>query len=286
MVHVEADTQRWYVVADMGALGERVWFLDTGYAHTTCDDDFVADLGLRARGNVPVRGEGGRVPARRAKLPAYTLGLHAVRSHGCVVRDLHTTSSITDTPEVPIAGVIGMDLLRRFRVVIDPARAEMVLTDPRSAEPLDRDTPQVVRLRREGGVGLRATVPITLDGVSMHPLLDTGATRSLFDTRHLHRPPDRVQQGVRVRATGETRTMDLAWYTVRLELAGTAIEGLSAIERKGRGDGLLGVDVLAETRMTLDLRRGWARFDGVPRSRPPSYDRFDRSRNARPSTRD
>ena len=280
LVHVQADPWRWYVVADMGALGERVWFLDTGYAHTTCDDDLVRELGLATKGRVPVRGEGGRVPATRARLPAYTLGEHGVEGHTCVVRDLDGTSSIQDTEEVPIAGVIGMDLLRRFRVEVDPGEAQLVLTDPAGAAPLDASEGGVVRLKRDHPFGLRITVPVRVDGAALHPILDTGATRTLLDTRVLARPPDRVQHGVRVRSTGgeAEQTMTLHWYEVAITLGGHPTPPLEVAERTRHGDGLLGVDVLSRFRFVLDLGRHRARFEPIDRARPPSWRRFDRKR--------
>ena len=66
IVHPSNDRERWYVVADLGEPGEHVFFFDTGYGTTTCDDDFVASLGLTPRGQVRVRGEAGTVGALAA----------------------------------------------------------------------------------------------------------------------------------------------------------------------------------------------------------------------------
>ena len=120
IVHPNNDRDRWYVVADLGEPGEHLFFFDTGYGTTTCDDDFVASLGLEPRGRVRVRGEAGTVDAGRVKLPPITLGGHQLNNVWCLVRDLNSTSSIRDPGEVPVAGVLGADVLSPFVAEIDP----------------------------------------------------------------------------------------------------------------------------------------------------------------------
>src|SRR5690554_1990050 len=61
IVHTSVDRTRWYVTVDAGPHGERLFFFDTGYSTTTCDDDLVEELGLTTRGQAKVRGEAGTV---------------------------------------------------------------------------------------------------------------------------------------------------------------------------------------------------------------------------------
>src|SRR5690606_40302547 len=102
---------------------------------TTCDDELARDLAAVPRGRVRLQGEIGRIDARLADLPPLELGGHRLERVRCVVRDLHTTSSIRDPAEVRVAGVLGADLLRRFRVIVDPERATLTLLDPGEAAP-------------------------------------------------------------------------------------------------------------------------------------------------------
>ena len=55
LVQPSTDTRRWYVPLHSDTAGDYLLFVDTGYTYTTCDDDFVAALGLTTRGRGSVR---------------------------------------------------------------------------------------------------------------------------------------------------------------------------------------------------------------------------------------
>lgn len=257
LVHTDADRRRWYVPVD-GPGGVRPWFFDTGYGVTTCDDDLVADLHLRPRGYVYVRGEAGGLWARTVRLPAFHLGDHEVRRLVCIVRDLGTTSSIGDPREVRVAGVIGIDVARRFDLVLDPSVPAVTLhptgTAPRPATPPGR-------LRRELGLGKRVVVRVQLqfqsDAREVPLLVDTGASATFLDGARFGWDPTFVAKGVRVRGTGIDggATRDLAWYDARVAPPGAAAVSVQVGGRpRARGTpGLLGLDVLGQHRVTVDF---------------------------------
>lgn len=257
---------RWYV--PMTIDGEPwVWFLDTGYSHTTCDDGLASALDLPLVGRATVKGELGRLTTRKTTLPDFQLGGHTVRGLSCQVRDLDTTSSIRDPEEVRVAGVLGMDVLRPFVVDVDPQRAEVVLHRP--GEESERTDDTAVRLRRELCIGTRAQVPLVVGDDRRWIIVDTGATGTHLDPGRLDLTPSRIRRGVLVRGSGGSGAdlRDLAYYDVALGLGSTVVQ-TELIGRDGRS-GLLGLDVLGQLRARYDLPRGRAWFDPIdPRPVP------------------
>jgi len=207
LLHPSSDGRRWYIPVESDTLGPQIFFVDTGYGSTACDDDLVEGLGLETRGTVRVRGELGVLKATKTRLPDLRLGGHTLSKITCQVRDLGETSSIRDPREVPVAGVLGMDVFRQFRMIIEPETARIHLLDPSKAERLDREDPSVVRLRREW-FGQRTRVPLTLQRKTAWPLLDTGSTTTWIDGQRLGLEISRRQEGVAFRGTGRTQRCD------------------------------------------------------------------------------
>lgn len=275
LVHTDADLRRWYLPVD-GPGGLRPWFFDTGYGATTCDDDLVADLGLRPRGFIWVRGEAGGLWARTVRLPAFRLGDHEVRRLHCVVRDLGSTSSIRDPNEVRVAGVLGNDLARRFDLVLDPSDPSVTLYEPGTA-PLPAGPAS--RLRPEAGVGTRsvARVTVNFDGQVRETkmLVDTGASATFLDGERYGWTPTFVARDVRVRATGKTggETRDLAWYRLAVTPPGAPPVSIQAggRHRGPRAPALLGLDVLGQHRVTLAYGAHGIWFEPVTPTETPSW---------------
>ena len=261
---------RWYVpILVEGAEGEALWafFVDTGYSYTTCDDDLIAALGLQTRGKTTVRGELGKLTTTKANLPRVQLGGHLLEGLTCQVRDMDSTSSIRDNSEVPIAGVLGMDVLRPFVVRMDPEQGEILLHEPSTVPRLHKDSASVVKLRRENVFGIRSLVPVTIAGQEIWPVLDTGATGSHLDGRKLGLEPSRVREGVEVRGTGASGSAvrTIAYYEVTdLKLAGHRNGRVVIAGREGGvGAGLLGLNVLSRYIATYDFGAGFATFEPV-----------------------
>ena len=273
LLHVSTDDSRWYTPVETPD-GPQVWFVDTGYARTTCDDALAADLGLELGGRTRIRGEAGVTHARRARLPAMTLGGHALRDVPCQVRDLGTTSSIRDPVEVAVGGVLGVDVLGRFLVEIDPEAGMMRLFEPADLPAGDR-----VRLRLESRLGPRIEVPVHVDGRRVWMLLDTGADRTYVKGKKARLTPYAVREGVRVQGTGtggETRR-DLAFYRVdSVDIGSSSIRDMTLIGRTRPwwSDGLLGLDVLTRLHGWYDLRAREAVFERVREPDLPDWDEW------------
>ena len=212
----------------------RTWFLDTGYAVTTCDDDYVDDAGLERRKTLSwSKGTGGYARLEKTRLPAFDWGEAHVGELKCAVRDLGSTSSIPDD----VAGVLGMNLLGRWIIEVDLVDEVLRLHDPAgwTAEGLD--------VRREFGTW-RLKVPVTTLADERWALLDTGATSTWVKASRLglaHNGSDEVP----VTGTGGTRVVAVDYYAAEgLTIGGLDPEGLQIVRQKPGRKELVGMDLL------------------------------------------
>lgn len=235
------DPDRYYVADDLG----RTWFVDTGYTRTTCDDDLARALGLQVRGRRRVRGASGRTHVGRADLPALSLGGHAVSRVRCAVRDLATTSSVGDG----VAGVLGTDVLGRFRLGLGPPSVHLEAPGPR----LEGAVP----FRWTRWHGRSPVLALDVEGHRIRGLADTGAARTCIDAARL--PFDVGTVGhVQVRGTGTDAARIVGTFRADpLALAGHPLPGLEVVSlpRAWHVPDLIGLDVLGAFRSTWDFER-------------------------------
>ena len=273
IVHPKRDRARWYIRWTSDAFGERFFFLDTGYGNTTCDDDFIAELQLQTRGKVLIFGESGKTRATKAILPPFTLGGHQIDRVVCTVRDLNTTSSIKDNRSFPISGVLGMDVLRRFRTLFHPDTAQMWLYHPESGAPI-RDG---IKLGREYGFGLRATIRTQINEKTRALILDTGASITLANGKGLNLSDAKqltasVLQGS---GTGKKKRAIQRYQIDQLGIAGLEPSSGILYDRR-RGPfvfGLLGLNVLNLYRQEYDWQTNRARFTPIDKAKIPLFER-------------
>ena len=273
LVTPTTDNKRWYLPMDTPS-GPQLWFVDTGYSRTTCDDDLVQSLGIKPRGKRRMRGEAGTLRVQRATLPPMELGGHRIPKLTCMVRDLNTTSSIDDPREIPIAGVLGIDVMRPFRAVLDPENGQILLHDPRSLDRLDVADDNVVRIRGERWLANRVTVSLGVGELNTRLVLDTGASNTYLDGTRLGLEPSWTEQGVRVRGSGPNGVIvvDRAYFDVPvLSLGAETFGPLTLTDRPNAWweHGLLGLDVTTRFTLELDFRSRAMRLTPVePASRP------------------
>lgn len=237
VTHAE-DRERLYVEVD-----GHLWFVDTGATRTTCDDDYVATLGLESRW-VPAWSKGriGTVPVRRVVLPDVDVAGWRWPKVACAVRDLGTTSSLPDDPRV--AGVLGANLLRHFVVELDLDDERLALRAGGGREGMP--------LRREWGIGPRLIVEVEVGEARARAVVDTGA-----DHTHLpltEGPVIRRYRGER-RGTGPTGRMEVE-VVIRgapvVTVGGVPLPLAWYIESE-HSPGLLGLDALAGRRVEIDF---------------------------------
>ncbi len=273
MVELRGDPRRVYVLVDDPELGSRVFFVDTAFSRTTCDDDFVAELGLEVQRTLRwSRGELGNIRLGRAVLPPFVIGGHEIPRLACAVRDLDSTSSVASSPEQPVAGVLGANLFARFVVIIDPRARTVTLLEP-AVHPVE-DGPGVVRLRREHGLGPRVRLPLVVDGETTWPLLDTGATRTHLDARRLDLPLVEERLGM-ARGSGSTNQEATTFRIHEIQdvsLSGHHQGPVRIIDRRRAPwvPGLAGQDILGGYLLRIDTRH---RRLGVEEPAPPEQPR-------------
>ena len=282
MVHTSNDRQRWYAIVDTEAHGERLFFVDSGYAQTTCDDDFAGELGLEPSGRVLIRGVGGTTVARKAALPPMSMGGHRVSDFTCIVRDLNTTSSIDDPPEVAVAGVLGADLMRRFVTVFDPEQAQLSLLPPEQEYPHGEAS---IPLGVRGSRGPRFVLEARIEQHRGRWLMDTGANSSTIGGGYYGLEPDEVRENAWIGGTGPSggSTMSLAFYRdLTLWLGNQSVDSLRMVHRSRSplGFDLMGLDVLGHFAMTLDPHRRQLHLRRIERRPLPQWQEVQRDRDA------
>lgn len=272
IVHPRRDRARWYIRWKSEALGERFFFLDTGYGNTTCDDDFIAELTLQTRGKSIIYGESGKTQATKAILPAFTLGGHQIERVVCTVRDLNTTSSIKDNHSFKISGVLGMDVLRQFRTIIHPDTAQLWLYHPDSGAPITNG----IKLGREYHFGLRATIRTQINDKVRTLILDTGASITLANGTGLNlseteRLSASVLQGS---GTGKKKRAIQRYKIEHLGIKGLSPRSGVLYDRR-RGPfvlGLLGLNVLENYRQEYDWNTNRAIFTPIDDAKIPLFE--------------
>jgi len=263
LVHPSTDHNRWYVPIEVN--GEpQLLFVDTGYSFTTCDDGLIETLGVASRGSKKLKGEIGVTFAEKAILPEFQLGAHTVTGLVCMVRDIGGTSSIRDPKEIPVAGVLGIDLMRQFRTEIDPGQGVILLSNPDEHLPISSG-PDTVPIPREGYIGTRVSMPLNVGDLTVWPILDTGAANTYIDGAHLGLAPSFVQEDVVITGSGGTGSTvsDRAYYErADLKLGPATLPTLTLTQRSRTAttDGLLGLDILQQFRIELDFETRQARL--------------------------
>jgi hypothetical protein len=174
------------------------------------------------------------------------------------LRDLH------GGPDRVPRGVLGLDLLAACRLTLDPERRSVVLELPRGLP--EGSSVQCVR------VDGRCLVPVSVEGVRLWFVLDTGATHSSLTELGARRLPGGTSRATptfrRVRTVGgglvsvrEVRDLVLRCSETRF-----VDVSLPIVERRPAAlfplHGVLGMDLLGRCRVTLD--RGRVRLIALP----------------------
>jgi predicted aspartyl protease len=192
MVPVTIAGQARAMIIDTGAMQSMVRGADvTGLPHLSAPDG-------------PLRGLGGKSMAEIVRLPTLALGAVLWRDATVYV------GPDGFSPDPRLAGILGANLLRAYDVEIDPAagRVSLLSQDRCSGNPLGGSGDRALALPIEVGPGGWIVVPVTLDGVRLRAIIDTGADTSVIGVDsararfHLE-PGDPGTESI-----GESRTAD------------------------------------------------------------------------------
>jgi len=242
----------------------RPFAIDTGTSMTTVGRSFADELEVRGRrpAGVALDGAGRELPIEVGALLQFEVGDIAIGTVPVLVvddaalrlRDLHGGAE-----RVP-RGVLGLDLLASVRLTLDPERQSVTLELPRGLP--EGQSVQCVR------VDGRCLVPVFVEGVRLWFVLDTGASHSSLGESGLRRLPGGERRAVpafrRVRTVGGGLVSVREVRDVVLRCSEARFLGvtLPVVSRSAGAvfpvDGVLGVDLLGQCRVTLD--RGRARL--------------------------
>ncbi len=103
------------------------FLLDTGASSTLISPRLAARLGLARHADGQVIGAAGGLEAYAAELPAFRLGNWRIESLEAQIADAF--GSLSEAVGVPIDGILGYDVLSRFRVGLDYANERLYLAE-------------------------------------------------------------------------------------------------------------------------------------------------------------
>ncbi|MCC6672253.1 MAG: retropepsin-like domain-containing protein [Planctomycetes bacterium] len=236
---------------------ERPFLLDTGATYTTVTRSAAAELGVTpvvAAGEVR-DGSGRLFPVQMGLLPAFSLGQVELGAQPVLVVEDERLGlrDLAGGPAVATAGVVGLDVLGRFRITLDPERRSLAFALERGSMP--RDAVEVVRAH---GCLL---VPVRIEGRTLWFVLDSGANLSSLTAEGLRILPGGESRAgaafLRVRTPGGTGVAVRAVHGVTLQVGATrfAVVDLPVVEREFPSGfpvhGVLGADLLMTVRVTL-----------------------------------
>lgn len=246
----------------------RPFAIDTGTSMTTVGATFAEELGVlsRQQAGQAIDGAGRPLSVEVGLLPQFRVGgvdigavpVLVVEDRALRLRDLH------GGPERVPRGVLGLDLLAACRMTVDPERGSVVL-EPPVGLPTERSV-QCVRV--EG----RCLVPVTVEGLRLWFVLDTGASHSSLTEAGVQRLVDGDARAVptfrRVRTVGGGVVAVREVRDLVLRCSGARFRDVALpVVQRGASTlfpvhGVLGVDLLRRCRLTFD--RGRARLTALP----------------------
>ena len=246
----------------------RPFAIDTGTSMTTLARTFADELAVEHRRSAGrALDSGGReLAVDVAVLPRFQIGDVEMGATPVLVVDDGALGlrDLFGGPERVPRGVLGLDLLAAVRLTIDPERRSVAVELPRGLPP-ERSV-QCVR------VDGRCLAPVHIEGVLLWFVLDTGASHSSLSEAGVLRLPGGEGRAVpsfrRVRTVGGGGVVVREVRSLVLRCSDARFEGVTLpVVARGRGElfpvhGVLGIDLLARCRVTLD--GGRARLVALP----------------------
>jgi aspartyl protease len=243
----------------------RFW-LDTGSSMTVVSSDVALEAGIQAlRGDtLTIATFAGVAPARPAVVPRMEIGSAVVTNSPAIVIEsglMRVQSNADGVPwsGLPVDGIIGWDLIRRFDISLDYGSGKSIWQEPRDLETLGTESQNLT------WVGKPLIRLLTKSGVTLHLTLDTGSQSSFLSARVL-RKAQATASSTDARAYGIAGTggQQLARATtpLRVEVAGKSLmlRDLIVYSPGSQGlincDGILGSDVAQFGTIRIDATNG------------------------------
>ncbi len=233
--------------------------LDTGAERTVLSDAAVQALGLPLDEwvSTAMQGVGGVERRRNADVASLEIGGLKLRRRALAgVVSLPRAPSLGRVfPDAAASGLLGMDLLSVFDVEIDPAGPTLALRQG-CAEAPGWPAPWSAVAAAVPRVGVMVA-PVTVNGVQLRALLDTGSTATIVDARAAQRiglPQGGEAGGARGLGAGTLATRSVRLRELRLgDAAWTGLAAEIALLPGVGYDMILGMDVLGTRRLLLSF---------------------------------
>ncbi|MEM7781387.1 MAG: aspartyl protease family protein [Pseudomonadota bacterium] len=212
VLDIEKDRNNRYTVPVMvEGSGPYDFMIDTGSQATAVTHQINEGLELTPFGTATLVGMASRRPVEVVEVASMTFGTHTVT-------DL--LSPVLDRRNVGADGILGLDSLQDFRVLIDFRDETIAVQDMNEVENQRRGFEIVVRARQE--LGQLLITDATIEGVRATVIIDTGAQASIGNPA--------LQERIRTKRAEEIVTTDVNGVDIVGELSfvrSLKIEGLS-----------------------------------------------------------
>jgi hypothetical protein len=236
-----------------GSFGVRQFVFDTGAEGSAVYANFADEVGLMAAGSEQLQGQTGDADVPLVQLAALTLD-------GTTKASLTAVKLDPRADGVPLAGIVGLDLLGDRTVDFDLPRKRLALLET-GARPIAGEgfaaTPTTGNL---------LTIPVSIGSVSAIAVIDTGARKTRINWKLgtlLGLDPAKVAKGDTIQGatnksieTGAASVANVRLGSRMLNEAPVLVADLPVFQAFGVADRpaiIMGLDWLAETRMVVDF---------------------------------
>ena len=207
----EERNRRLTVPVHIDGSGPFDFMIDTGSQATAVTREINATLGLRPAGTATLVGMASRRAVELVEVARLDIGSHTITDFA---------APVLDRAHVGADGIVGLDSLQDFRVMIDFREQTIALEDMRGREPGRRGFEIVVRARQK--LGQLLITDAIVEGVHATVIIDTGAQASLANNA--------LRERIRTQRASEVTTTDVNGVDLigQMSLMRTlTIEGLS-----------------------------------------------------------
>lgn len=195
----EERNRRMTIPVTIAGSGPFDFMIDTGSQATAVTHQIDKGLGLPRLGTATLVGMASRRQVEMVEVNDLVVGTHVIHN---------ITAPVLNRDHLGADGIIGLDSLQDFRVLIDFREDTIVLEDV-TKKMSNRGFEIIVRARQK--LGQLLITDALVEGVRATVIIDTGAQASLGNTT--------LQERIRARRREEVLTMDVNGVTMTGDLA-------------------------------------------------------------------
>jgi predicted aspartyl protease len=207
----EDRNRRLTVPVHIDGSGPYDFMIDTGSQATAVTREINATLALRPAGTATLVGMASRRAVEMVEVARLDIGSHTIT-------DL--SAPVLEREHVGADGIVGLDSLQDFRVMIDFRDQTIALEDMRGRESSKRGFEIVVRARQK--LGQLLITDAIVEGIRATVIIDTGAQASLANNA--------LREKIRTQRASEVTTTDVNGVDIVGQMSlmrSLSIEGLS-----------------------------------------------------------